>query len=90
MAVKEASNRGPVHPPFPKAETGGERPPGMVEVNVSTAAELDQALEDAIAVVTEAAVQHHIGILVTRMSAGRYIVRAHPAVPFGLVRQQHG
>lgn len=61
----------------------------MVEVNVSTVAELDQALEEAIAAVTEAAAQHHIGILVTRMSTGRYIVRAHPAVPFGLVRQQH-
>ncbi|WP_309107673.1 hypothetical protein [Arthrobacter sp.] len=51
--------------------------------------EVDQALKDAIAEVAEAAMHYGIGVLITRIGAGRYIVRAHPAVPFGLVRQQH-
>lgn len=72
------------------ASGGGERLTGMLEVNVSEAAELDRALEEAIAVITKAATQHHMGIMVTRTGVGRYIVRAHPAVPYGLVRQQHG
>lgn len=66
------------------------RPPGLMEVTVADAAELDQVLGDAIAVVAEAADQHGVGVLVTRTGVGRYIVRAHPAVPYGLTRQQHG
>lgn len=63
--------------------------PGMLEVNVKHAFEVDDALIKAIDVVQKAAIEHRTGILVTRTDAGRYIVRAHPAVPFGLVRQQH-
>lgn len=63
--------------------------PGMLEVHVKEASEVDTALEEAIAVVLKAALQHRTGILVTRIEAGRYIVRAHPAVPFGLIRQRH-
>ena len=63
--------------------------PGMLEVHVKEAAEVDSALEQAIQVVLKAASEHHTGILVTRIDAGRYIVRAHPAVPFGLIRQRH-
>lgn len=61
----------------------------MLEVNVRTAAELDRALEEAITRVKEAAVDHGTGIMVTRIGTGRYIVRAHPTVPYGLVRQRH-
>ena len=49
----------------------------MLEVNVGAAAELDDALGDAVATVTEAATEHKTGILITRVSAGKYIVRAH-------------
>lgn len=63
--------------------------PGMLEVNVSNAAEVDLALEEAIAVITETAMEHRTGVLVTRIGAGSYIVRAHPGVPYGLVRQQY-
>lgn len=63
--------------------------PGMLEVNVKEASEVDSALEQAIQVVLKAAIEHRTGILVTRIDTGRYIVRAHPAVPFGLVRQKH-
>lgn len=63
--------------------------PGMLEVNVGQANEVDDALATAIDVVQKAATEHKIGILVTRIDAGRYVVRAHPAVPFGLVRQRH-
>jgi hypothetical protein len=63
---------------------------GMLEVNVKKAADVDQALEDAIAQITEAAKRHVTGVMVTRIGPGRYIVRAHPAVPYGLIRQQHG
>lgn len=62
--------------------------PGMLEVNVHEAG--DNALEEAITHVTEAATRHQTGVMVTRIGPGRYIVRAHPAVPFGLTRQQHG
>lgn len=68
----------------PKLET-----PGMLEVHVKQAAEVDDALTMAISVVQEAATEHRTGILITRIDVGRYIVRAHPAVPFGLIRQQH-
>jgi len=68
----------------------GERLPGMLEVNVVRADEVDNALKEAITVITGTAIHHGIGVLVTRTGAGRYIVRAHPAVPYGLIRQQHG
>jgi hypothetical protein len=68
---------------------GNKRLPGMVEVNVQSAAEVNPALEEAIAVIRETAAHHRMGILVTRTGAGSYIVRAHPSVPYGLVRQQH-
>lgn len=70
------------------ARGGGERLPGMLEVHVSRPEELDRKLQEAIDVVSRTAAHHHIGVLVTPTGAGRYIVRAHPAVPRGLVRQQ--
>ncbi|CAN7354406.1 hypothetical protein LJR014_002023 [Arthrobacter sp. LjRoot14] len=66
-----------------------DRLPGMIEVNVIRAQDLDQALEDAIAIVTKTATNHSIGVLVTRTGPGSYVVRAHPAVPYGLIRQQN-
>ena len=80
----------PTHRPVSQETDQNKRLPGVVEVNVHSAAEIDPALEEAIAVVRETAAHHRIGILVTRTGAGSYIVRAHPAVPHGLVRQQHG
>ncbi|MCU1515296.1 MAG: hypothetical protein JWQ75_17 [Pseudarthrobacter sp.] len=70
-------------------EGEGTRSPGVVEVNVQSAADLDEALDNAIALVTNAAKRHQIGIMVTRTGEGRYVVRAHPEVPYGLIRQRH-
>ncbi|CAH0201556.1 hypothetical protein SRABI83_01918 [Arthrobacter sp. Bi83] len=63
--------------------------PGMLEVHAKHAYEVDDALTKAIDVVKIAATEHKTGILISRIDTGRYIVRAHPAVPFGLVRQRH-
>jgi hypothetical protein len=60
----------------------------MLEVNVASADDVERALDEAIAVITQIAAHHQIGILITRTAACTYIVRAHPAVPFGLIRQQ--
>lgn len=91
MPVKEAMNRSESMQHSGMHSTGGgERLTGMLEVNVSKAEDLDLALEQAIAVITKAAAQHQIGVMVTRTGAGRYNIRAHPAVPYGLIRQQHG
>jgi len=61
----------------------------MVEVNVSSATELDDALEDAVTLVKESAIHYRIGVMITRIGPGSYTVRAHPGVPYGLIRQQH-
>jgi hypothetical protein len=71
-----------------QAQGRGERLIGMLEVNVTKPEELDKRLQEAINVITRSASHHHVGVLVTRTGVGRYIVRAHPAVPHGLVRQQ--
>lgn len=63
--------------------------PGVVEVTVNEASDIDEALNSAVGLVLEAATRHKTGILVTRMESGRYVVRAHPGVPFGLIRQCH-
>lgn len=63
--------------------------PGSVEVRVARAADVDKALDEAIAVVSSAAAEHQIGIMVTRVGTGVYMVRAHPEVPFGLTRQRY-
>lgn len=66
-----------------------QRAPGMVEVHVETAGQIDQALTEAVTHVTPAATSNRMGIMITRLGVGWYIVRAHPQVPFGLTRQQH-
>lgn len=63
--------------------------PGMLEINVNHGPEVDSALEKAIERVKSAAFHRRTGIMVSRVSAGRYIVRAHPQVPFGLTRQRY-
>ena len=60
----------------------------MVEISVDDASEVDQAITDAVETVRAAATRHETGIMITRTGPGRYIVRAHPAVPFGLIREQ--
>lgn len=70
-------------------ETEKSRAIGMLEVHVERASEVDTAIAKATEVVLKAALEHRTGILVTRIGVGRYVVRAHPAVPFGLVRQRH-
>lgn len=67
--------------PHPRISTG------VIEINV-TSADVEPALEDAIQSVTPAAVHHGMGILITRIGLGRYVVRAHPYVPEGLVRRR--
>lgn len=62
--------------------------PGMVEVSVDHLSKVDTALDDAVAAIGDAAIRHRTGIMITPIAPGRYIVRAHPAVPYGLIRQQ--
>lgn len=69
--------------------TEGYVSPGMVEVKVDDYSELDRKLNEALEAVRAAATRHQIGIMVTRTGPGQYVVRAHPAVPSGLVRRQH-
>ena len=73
-----------------QAPNEGQPLPGMLEVHVEKAADVDPALEEAIAQITETAKRHETGVMVTRTGPGHYIVRAHPAVPYGYIRQQHG
>jgi len=63
--------------------------PGMLEVTVDSAADLDDVLENAIKLIAKSAEHHQVGIMVTRTGLGRYVVRAHPAVPYGLIRQRN-
>lgn len=60
---------------------------GVVEVKVERASDLDGALNEAATEALKAAIEHKVGILMTRVDVGRYIVQAHPEVPFGLTRQ---
>jgi hypothetical protein len=71
------------------AVISSQNPPGMVEVYVERASQVDESLIEAIALVTTAATNNRIGIMITRLDVGRYIVRAHPEVPFGLTRERH-
>lgn len=64
------------------------RSPGMVEVDVKDGEEARKSLEAAIMAVSGAAQRNNMGIMVTELGPGYYIVRAHPMVPFGLVRRR--
>ena len=63
---------------------------GMVEVRARKTGDAGQALADAVLAVGEAAQRYGTGIMITEVGEGSFVVRAHPAVPFGLVREQRG
>lgn len=67
-----------------------EESSGLIEVNVEGGEDVGTVLERAVEAVQGAAVRHQTGILIAHIGPGRYIVRAHPAVPFGLIRQNQG
>ncbi|WP_240684937.1 hypothetical protein [Arthrobacter nitrophenolicus] len=50
---------------------------------------LSDALGNAVDVVAKAAAAHRTGILISRVGTDRYIVRAHPAVPYGFIRHSY-
>lgn len=60
----------------------------MIEVRIDDSSQVDPALDKAVETVKTAATRHRTGIMITRTAPGRYIVRAHPEVPFGLIRQR--
>lgn len=62
----------------------------MVEVRVRASEEAREALAGAVRLVREAADRFSTGIMITDIGEGCYVVRAHPAVPHGLVREQPG
>lgn len=62
----------------------------MLEVFVREGIKADREVASAIAKVTEAANRHGTGVLVSRIREGHYIIRAHPAVPYGFTREQVG
>jgi hypothetical protein len=87
--INKTAGAYPAVPGLPKQRaTVNGRSPGMVEVNVSSATDVDHALDEAVAAVRDAAIRHRTGILITRIAPGSYIVRAHPEVPIGLTRQR--
>jgi hypothetical protein len=67
-----------------------EMSPGLVEVNIEGGDDVDRVLDEAVQAVQGAAVRYQTGIMIARNGPGSYIVRAHPAVPFGLIRQHPG
>jgi hypothetical protein len=76
----------------PNIEFPNMRPdasPGVIEVRVTEASQLDPSLDAAVELIKEAATEHGTGIMITRLGPGHYIVRAHPEVPHGLIRQQY-
>lgn len=62
--------------------------PEAVEVRIARAAQLGEALQRATDLVSRVAVQRRMGILMTRVGPGRYIVQTYPDVPFGLTRHR--
>lgn len=73
----------------PEDTSGALRAPGMLEVTTTEEFGRSDALANAIVVVSQAADQHRTGILISRIGLDRYIVRAHPVVPYGLVRHSY-
>jgi hypothetical protein len=59
-------------------------PPSMIDLHFSSADEVHQGLESAVATLIEtAATDAACGILVTRLNPGRYTVALDDSVPFG-------
>lgn len=65
-----------------------DRTPGMLEVSVSEDMTEKASLDAAVATVTKAANAYSVGIMITQIGANRFVVRAHPEVPNGLVRRR--
>lgn len=63
--------------------------PDVVTVTVTDAAQLDEALSQAVETVRKAAIYRDSGIMITRTGPGQYGVRADSRVPVGLTRQQY-
>lgn len=63
--------------------------PGVAEVVVTKAVDLEHALHNAVTLVMETAMERRTGIMMTRLGIGRYIVQVHPEVPVGLIRERH-
>ena len=72
----------------PTVRNEDSRSPGMLEVTVTEGAEKGRTVDAAINLVAQAAQRNEMGILVTDLGMGQYVVRAHPAVPVDLVRHQ--
>ena len=64
--------------------------PGVVEVRTGQSDDVGKALDDGVRAVGEAADRYGTGIMITDVGGGSYVVRAHPAVPYGLVRERQG
>lgn len=77
-------------PAAPPGRTLEALSPGVVEVSASHSDDLCRALDDAVRAVGEAADRYRTGIMITDVGGGAYVVRAHPAVPHGLVRERRG
>jgi hypothetical protein len=60
-----------------------ERPLVAIDLHVSTADELHEGLDNAVATLIETAKEASCGILVTRLHPGRYTVALDESVPFG-------
>lgn len=60
-----------------------ERPLVAIDLQVSTADELHEGLDNAVASLIETAKEASCGILVTRLHPGRYTVALDESVPFG-------
>lgn len=65
-----------------------DRTPGMLEVSASEDMTEKTSLDAAITTVTKAANAYSMGIMITQIGANRFVVRAHPEVPKGLVRRR--
>lgn len=88
--MKTALDSGPPGRRTPLRQSDNTNDPsGVVEVCVDNAAELDDALNDAVALVLEAATEYRTGVMVTRVDVGKYVVQADRDVPAGLIRQRH-
>jgi hypothetical protein len=60
----------------------------MVELIIDPLEDSEQPLTEAIDTVRAAAIHYGLGILVTRIGAGHFIVRVHPHVPADMIRKR--
>lgn len=62
--------------------------PGCLVVAVQTRMELDEALDEAVALLKPAAMTKEVGISVTRLAPGRYEARLNSSVPQGVTLER--